>query len=132
MAEFKSYAEKLKDPRWQRMRLEILQRDQFMCRACGASDKTLHVHHCHYVRGDPWDTDPVFIITVCETCHSRRQAYEDAIRETIGRLCAEGGGAMVENLLTATGDALKIFRAGEIPIFTARVQSEAQTEGVEA
>ena len=29
------YSEKLKDPRWQKKRLEILERDNFRCQYCG-------------------------------------------------------------------------------------------------
>lgn len=50
------YAEKLKDPRWQKKRLEILERDKWMCRGCCETQKTLHVHHIFYVHGlEPWD-----------------------------------------------------------------------------
>jgi hypothetical protein len=51
-----AYSEKLKDPRWQKLRLEILERDEWSCQACGNAEKTLHVHHTHYVKGfEPWD-----------------------------------------------------------------------------
>ena len=42
------YAEKFKDPRWQKKRLEILERDDFSCRVCYDASNTLHVHHCFY------------------------------------------------------------------------------------
>ena len=44
----KSYYEKLLDPRWQKKRLEILNRDEFKCRSCGDDKSTLHVHHGYY------------------------------------------------------------------------------------
>lgn len=50
-----SYLELLKDPRWQKRRLEILERDGWECQNCGGKDKTLHVHHKRY-RGKPWET----------------------------------------------------------------------------
>ena len=65
-----SYQEKLKDPRWQRKRLEIMQRDGFKCRSCGCDDETLHVHHWRYA-GEPWEGDDKDKTTVCETCHDR-------------------------------------------------------------
>lgn len=65
-----SYAEKLKDSRWQRKRLEILQRDRWTCRFCGEKDKTLHVHHVFYFQGiDPWDYPNSLLITLCKDCH---------------------------------------------------------------
>jgi len=66
----KTYAEKLKDPRWQKMRLQILERDGFVCRRCQSKEKTLHVHHAFYSKGKaPWEYDPKFLQTLCEECH---------------------------------------------------------------
>ena len=65
-----SYSEKLKDPRWQKKRLEVLQRDNFTCLACGSAEKTLHVHHCYYVgKRNPWEYDSDSLLTFCENCH---------------------------------------------------------------
>lgn len=65
-----TYAEKLTDPRWQRKRLEIFQRDKFRCRCCGHEDRTLCVHHRWYLNGaDPWDYDNEALLTLCEDCH---------------------------------------------------------------
>jgi hypothetical protein len=71
-----TYSEKLKDPRWQRKRLDILKRDDFTCRDCGAINKTLHVHHCHYDGGDPWKANDDVLLTLCEDCHIRRGKVE--------------------------------------------------------
>lgn len=66
-----TYAEKLKDPRWQKKRLEVLNRDEFTCRYCGDTKTTLHVHHLYYSKGaEPWDYDECELLTVCEDCHS--------------------------------------------------------------
>jgi hypothetical protein len=64
-----TYAEKLKDPRWQRLRLEIMQRDKFECRLCGDAETTLNIHHLSYFK-NPWDCPPEQLITLCEDCHS--------------------------------------------------------------
>ena len=66
----KTYSEKLKDPLWQRKRLEILNRDNFTCQYCGNDKDQLHVHHlCYDSSYNPWDVDDSALITVCETCH---------------------------------------------------------------
>lgn len=66
----KTYWEKLKDPRWQQKRLEIMERDEFTCRHCSSKDKTLNVHHSYYRKGaDPWDYESRLLITLCEDCH---------------------------------------------------------------
>lgn len=79
----KTYAEKLKDPRWQKMRLEILQRDDFTCRDCGDKESTLHVHHCLYLTGkNPWEYMDSELRTLCMSCHETRHNIEnDAVLE---------------------------------------------------
>ncbi len=66
----KTYLEKLRDPRWQKKRLKILDRDNFTCQLCDSKDKTLHVHHKYsYYGDDPWDYEDYSLITLCEKCH---------------------------------------------------------------
>lgn len=65
----KEYSQKLKDPRWQRKRLEIFQRDNWSCSVCGDKDTTLHVHHKKYI-GEPWECPDNYLETLCEDCHS--------------------------------------------------------------
>jgi hypothetical protein len=64
----KTYSEKLRDPRWQRKRLEIMQRDNFTCTQCGDTKSTLNIHHWEY-RKEPWDVSSEDLTTVCEACH---------------------------------------------------------------
>jgi hypothetical protein len=66
-----TYAEKLKDPRWQKVRLKVLERDGWRCVCCGNSRRTLHVHHLKYNK-EPWDADPKHLETLCEHCHKAR------------------------------------------------------------
>ncbi len=80
----KSYSEKLRDPRWQKKRTEILQRDGFACRLCLNNQDTLHVHHLRYVSGlEPWQSDDLDLTTVCESCHSK---IED-VKRRVALLC---------------------------------------------
>lgn len=64
-----NYSEKLKSPKWQKKRLEILSRDNFSCQYCGDTEATLNVHHIAY-SNDPWDVDNKLLITLCEGCHN--------------------------------------------------------------
>lgn len=66
-----TYSEKLKDPRWQKLRLEIMSRDKFTCQWCSETTKTLNVHHFVYSKSrNPWDiSDESDLITICEDCH---------------------------------------------------------------
>lgn len=63
-----NYLEKLKDPRWQKKRLEIMQRDNFQCTICDDDKITLNVHHNFY-KGEPWDVNNKDLITTCVYCH---------------------------------------------------------------
>jgi hypothetical protein len=72
--QMKTYFEKLKDPRWQRKRLEIMQRDDFKCRTCNSETKTLNVHHIRYFKGrEPWDYRDWYLVTLCEDCHKKAE-----------------------------------------------------------
>jgi hypothetical protein len=80
------YSEKLRDPRWRAKRNKIIARDGWKCRDCGSDDaEQFHVHHCFY-RGNPWDVEDNFLLTLCEACHIYRQGLENSLRLEIGRL----------------------------------------------
>lgn len=84
-----TYSEKLRDPRWQRKRLEILNRDDFTCRDCGDKDHTLHIHHCLYGRGkEPWEAPADELRTLCEECHEERSSIEHDVKLEFSRLLA--------------------------------------------
>ncbi len=75
-----SYSAKLRDPRWQKKRLEILNRDGFACRHCGDKTEELQVHHAYYLRGcDPWDYEDGALFTLCRTCHEVAENTRDRL-----------------------------------------------------
>jgi ribosomal protein S27E len=108
--DWKPWFERLKDPRWQRRRLEILQSANFKCEVCGAQDETLHVHHGCYIRGrEPWDYESAFLHVLCEGCHSRCEAVLAHINKGIGLLPPDTYGLMlikVKELLKEIVDSL--------------------------
>ncbi len=63
-----TYAEKLKDPRWQKKRLSVLERDNWTCQMCYDSKETLHVHHKSY-HGEPWESPSKELVALCARCH---------------------------------------------------------------
>lgn len=71
-----TYSEKLKHPFWQKKRLEVMQRDGWRCRKCGAAEKTLNVHHLKYIGANPWDTPDDSLMTLCEDCHDESHSPE--------------------------------------------------------
>jgi hypothetical protein len=70
-----TYREKLRDPRWQQLRLMVMQRDGWRCQSvvCAANRNPrvmLVVHHKRYIAGrEPWDYAPDDLITLCVKCH---------------------------------------------------------------
>lgn len=81
-----TYSEKLKDPRWQKKRLEILSRDQFRCQLCFENEAPLHVHHKNYQpRAAPWDYPGENLITLCEGCHELIRNAQQRINRVICR-----------------------------------------------
>lgn len=105
----KSYSEKLKDPRWQKKRLQILQRDKWVCQSCfssndGENRETLHVHHRWYDHGkEPWDYPDNCFLTVCKPCH-------DLIKDDLDWLKNLGRNESVSTIMAMVG-CMKAIRA---------------------
>ncbi len=72
-----AYAQKLKSPKWQKKRLEVLQRAGFACECCKDTEETLHVHHLIYHKEDPWDIPDNHLECLCETCHANREDFNE-------------------------------------------------------
>lgn len=72
-----TYSAKLRDPRWQRKRLEIFQRDNWTCLCCQRKDIELNVHHVVYRKIEPWDYPDYLYQTLCADCHAARQELTD-------------------------------------------------------
>jgi len=84
----KDYESLLRDPRWQRRRLEIFGRDAWRCVHCGDHTSTLCVHHVTAYRGiSPWEYKDDELQTLCEGCHGLLKG----LRPGSVILCAGGG-----------------------------------------
>lgn len=100
--EWKPYFERLKDPRWQKKRLEVMERDKFCCQNCYAKDESLNVHHWYYLPGaDPWDYDDECLVTLCETCHGKIEVLRQRLMGCIG--CSNWGNGFEEQMRHAIG-----------------------------
>jgi len=82
------YSQKLKDPRWQKRRLEILERDNWTCQICQDTSTTLIVHHRDYLPNtDPWNYPNHLLVTLCEDCHEiereSRSEYEKLLLKNL-------------------------------------------------
>jgi hypothetical protein len=64
------YLQKLKDPRWQQIRLKVFERDNWICQQCCGGENTLNVHRRYYLlEKEPWEYDLEALVTLCEYCH---------------------------------------------------------------
>lgn len=67
-----TYAEKLKDPRWQKKRLEVMNAARFECEWCGEKESELHIHHPAYRKGaEPWEYEARELACLCRKCHGK-------------------------------------------------------------
>lgn len=78
------------DPRWQRKRLEIMQRADFACEWCGASDRTLHVHHGYYAKEayrQPWKYPDDTLYCFCaDGCHPTAEELKQEVHKAVARI----------------------------------------------
>lgn len=82
-----TYAQKLKDPRWQKRRLHILEQRGWKCERCRDDKTTLHVHHKKY-RGEPWDALDHDLEVLCEPCHSGQHGKSVSPLKVFSVYCA--------------------------------------------
>ena len=85
------FFDQYKDPRWQKRRLEIMQRDEFMCQCCYDPENTLNVHHKYYIHNKkPWEYPSELLITLCEKCHESEEESKHIINDLPKVLLADG------------------------------------------
>jgi 5-methylcytosine-specific restriction endonuclease McrA len=71
----REYMERLRDPRWQRTRLAVLERADWSCEGCGTREVNLQIHHGYYERGLlPWEYPPEALFCLCDICHEWAEA----------------------------------------------------------
>ena len=85
------YSEKLKRPEWQKKRLKILDRDNWECRFCDNKPKSLHIHHTKYSKGEPWEIEDQYLITLCEDCHNKEHSIRQLNEKLLIRTIREKG-----------------------------------------
>jgi hypothetical protein len=78
------YKEQIKHPKWQKKRLEILERDDFTCQCCLDTEYTLCVHHKRYIKNRMiWQYDNYDLITLCEDCHQSIHLWDKKLKDNI-------------------------------------------------
>jgi hypothetical protein len=114
-----TYSEKLKDPRWQKKRLEILEASGWKCNGHCQNEKpnpTLHVHHRIYLRGlNPWEYEPWAYHVLCDECHGVEQEIMQEAYRALARfpdlMCAVAALDRMDEKLASmiSGDLLNLF-----------------------
>ncbi len=82
------WAAKFRDSRWQKLRLQVMERDEWTCQSCKSFGEgvTLNVHHAYYESGkDPWEYPENTLITWCEDCHKTRHWFSKEINRALVR-----------------------------------------------
>jgi len=78
------YFDKLKDPRWQKKRLKIFERDNWTCQMCGSTINSLVVHHIFYILNmEPWEYKDELLITLCDNCHETETETIDSAKKEV-------------------------------------------------
>lgn len=81
------YSEKLKDPRWQKRRLDITSRDNWTCQKCGDTHEQKQVHHRHYIPGrEPWDYPDDLLVTLCYKCHEEEERFAEMAEDILNSM----------------------------------------------
>lgn len=84
------YKEQIKSPKWQKRRLEVMQKDNFTCQLCGDTESMLNVHHLFYHRDrNIWEYEEWELITLCENCHKEEHSSMDDIINEIDSINQE-------------------------------------------
>lgn len=110
------YLAKLRDPRWQQMRLKVLERDHWACKSCMDTKSTLHVHHRFYRNGaEPWDYQLTDLVTLCEACHEEETEVMADCLQDLSLMLRQGGALssqvtmLAQALMWAVKEPLKSY-----------------------
>lgn len=78
------FFDQYKDPRWQKKRLEIMERDEFSCQCCYETESELNVHHRKYIKDKKiWEYNNDQLVTLCDNCHKEVHITKDRINDLI-------------------------------------------------
>lgn len=98
-----SYSQKLKDPRWQKKRLEVMEAANFTCQTCGSTTNTLTVHHINYRRGaEPWDYEASELQCLCDDCHT---SIEHLVIPSLREMASRFNPGVMMRILSALPDS---------------------------
>lgn len=122
-----TYAELLRDPRWQKKRLEVMEDAEWRCEHCANASQELHVHHTYYEKGRmPWEYIRRHLRCLCKDCHERWHEADTALKRIVGSMDIEQLCRLITFANTISGDVEKVkpnaFEINEIKRRLARVK----------
>ena len=84
----RTYAQKLRDPRWEEFRQRAFGYHGNACVTCGGEDKERgdhhHIHHKRYFKDrEPWEYDMDDVTVLCRECHEDIHRCETKWRNMI-------------------------------------------------
>lgn len=87
MARRPSYRTQLQHPEFQKVRLEVLERDGWRCRWCETGNVNLQVHHGYYKKNaEPWDYERESLWSLCKNCHVRAENVRRDVYRVLGHV----------------------------------------------
>jgi hypothetical protein len=122
------WAAKYKDSRWQKKRLEVMERDGWTCQSCGATGPgtTLNVHHVYYESGKaPWEYPTETLRTWCEDCHKCRQEKQRDVLLGVSYADIHVFLGLYQIILANTGLLSELATCGLDPVLLARIVKKA-------
>lgn len=67
-------------PEWQKVRLKVMDYDNWQCQRCGEKDNILHVHHIRYKKDRMvWEYPIHNFITLCDKCHEKEHEHKNLV-----------------------------------------------------
>ena len=74
-------------PKWQEMRLLVMEDSCFECNNCGDSEKKLNVHHTYYEKGlKPWEYPQESLRCLCDKCHKMVHNQKTQMNRQLGKM----------------------------------------------
>jgi hypothetical protein len=69
---------------WDERRRQVLERDGYACQRCGATDRSLHVHHVTPI-SEGGSHDLTNLETLCERCHADEHPVQTTLQQAVAR-----------------------------------------------
>lgn len=120
-----SYADKLRDPRWENRRMWFVRKHGAWCRSCKRKGIEFQVHHKVYRKGvEPWDHTDDEMILLCRGCHLE---WHQALQEFRGAVIGSIPVSSAKIIIRALGILLRFNRPESVGYALAQLACEQNT-----